>query len=63
MRLAAVVALGDLGASSYVEPLGALSRDPDLQVRRSAGRPGPFSGHSDWAPEPWRWPGWSRWAS
>ena len=38
VRLAAVVALGDLEASSYAEQLGALKSDPDQHVRRSVGR-------------------------
>lgn len=36
VRLAAVVALGDLDARRFAEELGALHQDPDLQVRRSA---------------------------
>lgn len=37
VRLAAVVALGDLDARRFAEELGALHQDPDLQVRRSVG--------------------------
>ena len=39
VRLAAVVALGDLDARQFVEQIGALHQDPDHQVRRSAGIP------------------------
>ncbi|CAK9030788.1 Hypothetical protein SCF082_LOCUS19352 [Durusdinium trenchii] len=47
VRLAAVVALGDLDAQSYVEQLGALKGDPDNQVRRSVRGPR-FPQEEDW---------------
>eukprot|EP00434_Breviolum_minutum_P010410 symbB.v1.2.009180.t1/scaffold575.1/size184962/1 len=44
VRLAAVVALGDLNTREFVEQIGALHHDSDLQVRRSVWEAQPFAG-------------------